>query len=408
MSIQTGNLNTQRKHKNHLGCATCLSNIEDKFNPLSDIYESITDLIRHYCDKEFALICFADEDDIWVRACSSQQHIDMTKRPLEDSFCFHCLELEKTLEVPDARTNTLFKNHILTVQAPYFRYYLGVPIYIDEGSPVGTLCLYDTHPGHSTDQQIACLERVAGFLGTLMKNTLYSDSNTDSVLRANRLNLVNLFSSSLIHELSQPLTAINQYHTTLCNLICDIPQVSDDMVQLCDDTRRQIERVHNVVHAHRRFIRGGSSNVVRIQPDTLIKDALELIELEILNQRISLKKSIQADLPVVECDMVLIQQVLINLLMNSIRATSKQKSRRVVSIECATYQGDMIAFTISDNGPGMKQDLFDQLMMSLPVNKPDGTGLGLIICKHIIDHHAGYIRYIPSENGTSLQFSLPA
>ena len=135
---------------------------------------------------------------------------------------------------------------------------------------------------------------------------------------------------------------------------------------------------------------------------------MDLIELEILDKRIILKKKVQASCPKIECDTVLIQQVLINLIMNSIRAMSKQKSKRTLSIECTPDQDDRVTFTISDNGPGMQEDLFNQLMLCLPIYKPHGLGLGLIICKYIIDHHAGSIRYIPVDHGTSLQFSLPA
>ena len=394
-------------HANHIGCATSLGDFEDKFNPLGDIYKSITDLIRHYCDKEFALICFADEDDIWVRSYSSQLPIDTAKRPLEDSFCFRCIDIKETLEVTDASTDALFKDHILTTQAPHFRYYLGTPIYIDSRCPIGTLCLYDTHVGEATDEQIACLERVAELLGTLMKNTLQSDMHTDSVLRANRLNIVNLFSSSLIHELSQPLTAIDQYHAALSHALSQTPGIGEDIIQLSEDTRRQIERVHNTVHSHRRFIRGGTSHVGSIEPKALIQGALDLIELELLDKRIILKKHVQADLPKIECDTVLIQQVLINLVMNSIRAMSKQRSKRTIAITCTSDQDDTVTFTLSDNGPGMPEDLFNQLMQCLPIHKPHGLGLGLIICKYIIDHHAGHLRYIPSDHGTSLQFSLP-
>jgi Signal transduction histidine kinase regulating C4-dicarboxylate transport system len=142
----------------------------------------------------------------------------------------------------------------------------------------------------------------------------------------------------------------------------------------------------------------------------LIKRVLDLLEIESGQQSISLK-SVGTDKPVlVKGDQVQIEQVILNLVRNAIEATqlqdAKPNMKRVVTVSLATI-GDQVEVSVADNGPGIEDGEIEHIFDAFHSTKPDGMGLGLAICRSIIETHNSRLDARNTEQGAEFVFRLP-
>jgi two-component system, LuxR family, sensor kinase FixL len=228
--------------------------------------------------------------------------------------------------------------------------------------------------------------------------------------QAARFNLVSSMASALAHEINQPITAARALGRAAQHLLrsdsASHARVDDNLSTMI----AQIDHAAGVVKRMREFLRRGEPHVSTINVRTLIDEALTLVGAEATDARIKIEVDAAADLPSLHADRVQLQQVIINLVQNSIDAiaSSGQRNGRIGVAATLLRDPPRIEIAVSDNGAGIAPALAQRLFEPLTTSKPDGLGLGLSICATIVQSHHGRLWLQSGAPGaTELRFWIP-
>jgi signal transduction histidine kinase len=146
-----------------------------------------------------------------------------------------------------------------------------------------------------------------------------------------------------------------------------------------------------------------------VDVNALIREVLALVHNDLLERRISVFSFLSADLPQVMADKVQLQQVIMNLVTNAIDAMGSITDRpQTLRVKSEVRDGDVVAVAVEDSGSGIDPEKMERLFDSFFTTKPDGMGMGLSICKSIIQAHNGRLWASPAKPfGSVFQFELP-
>jgi PAS domain S-box-containing protein len=224
-----------------------------------------------------------------------------------------------------------------------------------------------------------------------------------------RVTMLGELTASIVHEVNQPLASIaTNGHAALRFIQRDEPdvaEVQDALGDMINDCSRATEIVQRV----RALCRKSDPQLVSLDLNELIEDTIRLVQRELRDQGITLHQDLCAALPAVRGDRVEVQQVLINLVMNGMEAMAAV-DQRARNLLIGSYQdGDQVLVAVQDSGTGIDAASIDRLFSSFYTTKPSGLGMGLSICRSIIEAHGG--KLWASQNagrGATFQFTLQA
>ncbi|MEQ9316155.1 MAG: PAS domain S-box protein [Henriciella sp.] len=222
-----------------------------------------------------------------------------------------------------------------------------------------------------------------------------------------RLSSVGTMASALAHELNQPLTVVTNYLEAARDLL-DTPDAdSMAMVQeALSEAAKQSVRAGQIVRKLRDYVSRGEVEKRPVPLVPLLGDAVALVQTEMSLTTSGIDVRVTEDIADVMVDPIQIQQVVINIVRNAFEAMAGQDEPRV-SIQAAPASGGLVMVTIEDNGPGIDREVADQLFRPLASSKATGMGLGLSICKTIVEAHGGTIEAMPAgATGTRFVFTL--
>jgi C4-dicarboxylate-specific signal transduction histidine kinase len=141
----------------------------------------------------------------------------------------------------------------------------------------------------------------------------------------------------------------------------------------------------------------------------LVREVLALTERELQRNRVSVEVELEEHLPLVNADRVQLQQVLVNLITNAIDAMAEKKWPRILRIESAVQESGGVLVSVADTGKGIDPKIVDRIFNPLFTTKSNGMGMGLAICRSIIEGHDGRLQVSAgAEGGSVFQFVLPA
>jgi C4-dicarboxylate-specific signal transduction histidine kinase len=235
------------------------------------------------------------------------------------------------------------------------------------------------------------------------------DRHRNAAYKTSRLIALGEFASAIAHELNQPLAAIATYNNTCLRLLqsgaADAAEVREAM-QKCRD---QAKRAGAIIQQLREILRQPAPAFVEQDLDDVAQAALQLAQPEALESGVSLALAARAGGAHVRVDRLLIEQVVLNLLRNAIEAVrALSPERRRVSVETATDREGRATLAVSDLGEGVPAEIREKLFDAFVTTKPGGLGLGLSICRSVIEANGGTIRYEPNrERGARFTFLLP-
>jgi signal transduction histidine kinase/CheY-like chemotaxis protein len=215
--------------------------------------------------------------------------------------------------------------------------------------------------------------------------------------------------SALAHELNQPLAAINTYING-CILRLESKQYNpDEIIDVMKKTVKNINLSGEIVNRMKNYVRTEKINYELTEINSLIKEIISLFNFEIYNTKVEFNFEPSPNLPQVEINKIQIKQVLLNLLRNSIDAMKGIKIiKSKILIRTETIDSCKVAISISDSGPGILPDIRDSLFKPYFTTKPEGMGMGLAICRTIIEAHGGRIGTVSlPQGGACFQFELP-
>jgi signal transduction histidine kinase len=149
--------------------------------------------------------------------------------------------------------------------------------------------------------------------------------------------------------------------------------------------------------------------LARLRINEVITDTIPLVERQALTHRVRLRLDLEPELPIVHGDRVQLQQVIINLIVNGIDAMAPVGDRpRELHIRSVRYGDDQVSVVVEDCGIGFPPDKADSLFNAFYTTKPHGMGMGLSICRAIIEAHGGKVWASPNSGpGATVQFTLP-
>ena len=224
-----------------------------------------------------------------------------------------------------------------------------------------------------------------------------------------RLITMGEMASSVAHELNQPLTAITNYCNGIVSRVRAGTIQTEDMIAALQKTARQAERAGQVIHRIRAFVKRSEPQRQASQAVDIVEDAVELAGIELRRRKVNIHTYVAQRLPPLMVDPILIEQVLMNLLKNAAEAIDNAQmppSRRHIELRVvpkhSAEEGGVVEFSVTDTGPGIKEEVLARLYEAFFSTKVEGMGIGLSLCRSIIESHQGRIRAQNLYNGSSV------
>ncbi len=221
-----------------------------------------------------------------------------------------------------------------------------------------------------------------------------------------RLITMGEMASSVAHELNQPLTAITNYCNGMISRVRGDNIAKDDLLAALEKTSKQAQRAGQVIHRIRAFVKRSEPQRQTAQAADIVEDAVELASIELRRRNVQLHTYVAQRLPALMVDPILIEQVLLNLLKNAAEAIDIAKlppSRRHIELRVVPRhmpdQGGTIEFSVQDMGPGLPEDAINRIYEAFYSTKADGLGIGLGLCRSIVESHQGRLRAENLYNG---------
>jgi PAS domain S-box-containing protein len=224
---------------------------------------------------------------------------------------------------------------------------------------------------------------------------------------AARLSVAGQMAAVIAHELSQPLTAtLNSVNAARRLLTSGDPGRDVALRELTEEAGNEIERASEIVRRLRFFIRRGSVDRLPEAVAPMVEEAVAFAAVGPNALGVKISQYFDPLVPIALVDRVQIQQVISNLVRNSLEAM-KLQPRRELTVTTAACGDGYLELIVSDSGPGVGDEMKSSLFEPFMTTKPGGMGLGLSICKSIVEAHGGHIAYAPSlSGGGAFRFTL--
>lgn len=220
-----------------------------------------------------------------------------------------------------------------------------------------------------------------------------------------RLNAMSQLSSALAHELNQPLAAVMNYMNAAKRSL-DMGASPDRLREMLDKAASQTARAGQIIRRMRDFIEKKEPNRQPEDLNGVVSEALALGVLDAADSNVDVKVDLASGIPPIPIDRVQIQQVMVNLMRNAVEAVQQSEQREL----CVTTRldGDFAAVGVSDTGPGLPEEIAARLFQPFVSTKSQGLGMGLAICRTIVEAHGGRLWVEPNPGGgTAFHFVLP-
>jgi len=213
--------------------------------------------------------------------------------------------------------------------------------------------------------------------------------------------------ASIAHEINQPLGAIVN-NANACLRWLTAGNVAEAR-QSAELIRADARRAGEIINRIRSFAKKASPQKDWMDMNHAIRDVIALARSEVQRNRVALETELSDDLPLVFADRIQLQQVILNLIMNAVEAMSEiTDGPRELLIRTDTNESRGIVVAVRDSGPGLKPEDLHRLFTPFYTTKPQGMGMGLAICRSIIEAHGGRLWATANlDRGATFQFTLP-
>jgi two-component system, LuxR family, sensor kinase FixL len=276
---------------------------------------------------------------------------------------------------------------------------------------MGVLCVYKKKQHNFTDDEINFLQSIANILAVAIERSqgeVRLRNLQQELIYTSRSSAIGELGTAITHELNQPITALMNYIQSCQRLLYKkYHQIPQDIAALIDKTINESERAASIIHHLRDYIQSGTLYQGKEDLNSLVQETYELIRNEASEKNIKVTCDFQPGLGQAYVDKIQIQQVIFNLLRNSMDALDQVVSREI-HIVTTEYDDDMLEVIVEDTGPGVRPDILNLEFKKAYSTKEDGLGIGLSICRTIIEAHGGKLWCSTSAiGGAVFHFTIP-
>jgi PAS domain S-box-containing protein len=224
-----------------------------------------------------------------------------------------------------------------------------------------------------------------------------------------RISTMGELAASLAHELNQPLTAILSNAQAALRFLSSKPADIEEVHEILQDIVEDNRRAGEVIRRMRALVKKEGIEFASLDFTGLIRDVVALVHSDAILQNTKLSLRLKDDLPTVLGDKVQLQQVVLNLLLNAFDAMKDYSPlEREVEVHVEPYGDKMIKVAVSDRGTGLSLDKLDKIFEPFYTTKGEGLGMGLSICRSIIDGHGGNLWAENNpDRGATFYFTVP-
>ena len=222
---------------------------------------------------------------------------------------------------------------------------------------------------------------------------------------ASRLITMGEMASSVAHELNQPLTAISNYCNGMISRVQEQRISPEELLGALEKTARQAQRAGQIIQRIRAFVKRSEPNPTPSDVALMVSNAIELADIELRRQQVRLSPYVAARLPSLMVDPILIEQVLINLLKNAgeaIAQAGRPPGERYVELRVGPRRQDdqdVVEFSVRDSGNGVPDEMIERIYEAFYSTKSEGMGIGLKLCRSIVESHHGRMQVQNIYNG---------
>ena len=223
-----------------------------------------------------------------------------------------------------------------------------------------------------------------------------------------RVAMMGVLSGSLAHELNQPLTAILSNAQAAQRFLMHTPPRLDQVSDIIADIVKNDKRAALVIQRLRNLLKKDASEHVPLEINETVQDALRLMQSDLLSRGVEIVTDFGANLPLVSADRVQLQQVILNFVVNGCEAMEDLESKPLLAVRTHRADSGNVEVTVADRGPGISEAQLAGIFEPFVTTKPHGMGLGLAICRTIVESHGGRIWATNNaDRGATLHFALP-
>ncbi len=239
-----------------------------------------------------------------------------------------------------------------------------------------------------------------------------SRASQERVQASARLATMGEMASLISHELNQPLAAISSYATGTVNMMAGAAAVPvRDVSHALARIASEAERAGKVIKSVHDFVRRRESRHEAVAAQSLFDAVMPLVQLQARKLVVQVQLQGVRDCPRVRVDRIMVEQVLLNLARNGIQAmeaTPMAERILVIRVRRLAASPQWLEFSIADHGQGITEEIAKQLFTPFFSTKPDGMGLGLSLCRTVVEQHGGFLHFEPNQpHGAIFIFTLP-
>jgi PAS domain S-box-containing protein len=285
------------------------------------------------------------------------------------------------------------------------------PILSSEGKVLGTFATYYCEPRNPTPQEHHVIERITHLASIAIEGEQAEEALRQAqadLARVSRVTTMGELTASLAHEVNQPIAAAVTDANTCIRWLARVQPDLEEAREAASRVVKDATRAADIVSRIRSQFKKGAPDRELVDVNEAVREILALLRSEATRYSISVRMELAADLPLVTADRVQLQQVMMNLIMNSIDAMKAVDETRELTIQTHRTENEQLLVTVTDTGVGLPPQQTDQIFNAFFTTKLGGTGMGLRISRSILESHGGRLWAAPnSPRGASFYFTLP-
>ena len=299
----------------------------------------------------------------------------------------------------------------LTAAKARYRTALFLPL-LKDNEIVGIISLGRTQVQPFTDKQISLFRDFAAQATIALESTRLERQYREAQMalaHANRVATMGQLTASITHEVNQPIAAARNNVTAALNFLNRNPPDLQEVREALACAAEETDRVGAVVGRIRALMQKAPTRIDSVNVNEAVREVIELTYGEALKNRVSVRTQLAEGLPLIQGDGVQLQQVVLNLVLNAVQAMSAvTDGTREVLITTSQTEPNEVCLGVQDTGPGLSPESLPRVFEPFYTTKPEGMGMGLSICRSIIEAHGGRLWATPCEpQGALFQFTIP-